>query len=218
MIKNRHLPTQMRAFNNEFSRLVRRYEPSRVFDDLLSIIVCCMARETQEEWYFEVINRYQRNELDYFVKMLGHLMLIYENCHLTGDWYDPLGTFYEELASNSKKSGFGQFFTPPALCDLMAQFILEENEWGKEINEPCSGSGRAILAANKVAPGNYYIAQDIDPVCAKMTAINMCFHHIRGEVHCMNVIAMSKPLFSLSINYDWHKHKTPLILKIENPS
>ena len=87
---------------------------------------------------------------------------------------------------------------------------------GKEINEPCSVSGRAILAANKHTSGNYYIAQDIHPVCAKMTAINMCFHHIRGEVHCMDVIAMTKPRFSLSINYDWHKHKTLCIIKITN--
>ena len=218
MIKNRHLPTQMREFNNAFSGLVRRYEPSRVFDDLLSIIVCCMAQGTQEEWYFEVINRYEKKELDSFVKMFGHLLMIYEESLNSCSWFDPLGTFYEELASKSKKSGFGQFFTPPGLCDLMAQLVVEKDQWGKEINEPCSGSGRAILAANKQAPGNYYIAQDIDPVCAKMTAINMCFHHIRGEVHCMDVIAMSKPRFSMSINYDWHKHKTPLILKIENPS
>lgn len=213
MIKNRHLPNGLRDFNTQFSQLTRKYEASQVFDDFLSVVICCMARQTQEGWYFETIKRYTRDEIDVFVKMFAHLQIIYSNAFLMGEWADPLGDFYEELASNSKKSGLGQFFTPAAICDLMAMITIPEGEWGKKILEPCAGSGRNILAINKQAPGNYYVAQDIDAICCKMTAINLCFHKVRAEVHCMDALAMNTPKFTLHVNYNWHKHKTLVILK-----
>jgi hypothetical protein len=34
----------------------------------------------------------------------------------------------------------------------------------------------------------------------------------KGEVHNMDVLRQTKPRVSYSVNYDFHKHKTPLIL------
>ena len=212
MLKTREVPSELKPFNSLFFSFTYKYDLYSLFDDLLTIIICCLARETEEPLYFETIKKYKKEELTIFAKLLGALFLIYENAKTFGTWTDPLGEYYELLASNSKKSSFGQFFTPKPICDLMANFVITPNQWGKTINEPCAGSGRMILAANHQAKGNYYVAQDLDAICCKMTAINMCLHEIRGEVHNMDTLRMGNLRLSYSINYDFHKHKTPLIL------
>ncbi|MEI6865792.1 N-6 DNA methylase [Flavicella sp.] len=212
MLKTRDTPNELKRFNSLFSSFGYKYDLSRLFDDFLTIVICVFARQTEEELYFETIKGYTKKELNVFAKLLAELLIIYDKARKDEFWTDPLGTYYEVLASNTKKSGFGQFFTPQCICDLMSQFVLGANEWGKRINDPCSGSGRLILSANNQTEGNYYIAQDLDAICCKMTAINMCFHDIRGEVHHMNSLSNKPPRVSYSINYEFHKHKTPLIL------
>jgi type I restriction enzyme M protein len=211
MLKTTEIKSELRPFNALFGTLQYRHEISTVFDDLLTIIICCMGRGTNEKLYFETIKKYTKEELNTFPKMLAELVKLYEDARLNEDWCDPLGEYYEALASNYKKSNFGQFFTPKEVCDLMAQLTITSNEWGKNIYEPCSGSGRLVLAGNKVAEGNYYVCEDLDPICAKMTAINLCFHHIRGEVLCRDVLRQSEPRFSFMVNYEFWKHKTPVI-------
>ena len=60
--------------------------------------------------------------------------------------------------------------------------------------------------------GQYYVAQDLDSICCKMTAINLCMHQIRGEVHHMDTLRMTAPHRSYAINPNFHKHNTLLIL------
>ena len=212
MIKTSEVQRELRNFNSLFFSFQYKYDLYTLFDDLLTIIICCLARETEEPLYFETIKRYKKEELTVFANLFGELILIYNNAKLNNSWADPLGEYYELLASNSKKSNFGQYFTPKPICDMMAKFTITPNEWGKTINEPCAGSGRMILAANHQANGNYFVAQDLDPICCKMTAINMCLHEIRGEVHNMDALRIANLRISYSINYDFYKHKTPLIL------
>lgn len=212
MLKSKDVPSELKNFNSLFFSFTYKYDLYNLFDDLLTICICCLARQTQEPLYFETIKKYEKKELFIFSKLFAELFTIYAKNKKFGSWSDPLGTYYEALASNSKKSGFGQFFTPECICDLMASFVVDKNNFGKQVNDPCCGSGRLILSSNQITKGNYYIAQDLDSMCCKMTAINMAFHEIRGEVHNMNTLTLSKPFVSYSINYNWHKHKTPLIL------
>ncbi len=184
---------------------------ARVFDDFLTVVVCCMAHETEENRYFETIAKYTKDELNLFAKMLAELMMIYQSAQDNNQWIDPLGTYYEILSGKYKKAALGQFFTPACLCDMMAQMIIGD-DWGKNISEPCSGSGRMILAANHKVKGNYYVAHDIDPICCKMTAINLCFHEIRAEVHCKDALGNEPSYFSLAVNYEFWKHNTKCIL------
>jgi len=214
MLKTRDVPSELKDFNSLFSSFKYKYDLYSLYDDLLTIIICCLARETEEDLYFKTIKKYSKEELNNFARLFSELFLIYEKAKFAERWTDPLGTYYEILASNSKKSTFGQFFTPSPICDLISKMTIGPNEWGKNINEPCCGSGRFILAANHQASGNYFVAQDLDSICCKMTAINMCLHEIRGEVHNMDTIRMADLRISYSINYDFHKHKTPLILII----
>lgn len=212
MLKTRDVPQELRDFNSLFFEFQHRHELSRVFDDLLTIIICCMGRGSNEDLYFETIKKYNSKELDSFARLFAELMKIYIKAKKDGEWCDPLGEFYELLASNYKKSSFGQFFTPKSICSIMAQIMINTEEWGLNINEPCSGSGRMVLASNQQAKGNYYVCEDLDPICCKMTAINLCFHEIRGEVHCHDSLARNNHRFSFAVNYEYWKNNTTSIL------
>ncbi|OIQ22042.1 MAG: hypothetical protein BM557_01295 [Flavobacterium sp. MedPE-SWcel] len=203
MVKNTDIKEELRPLNNLFNTFKYEFDISILFDDFLTIVVCCMAKGTKEGLYLSTIKKYSRTQLDTFSKMFVELVKIYAKNLTFEEWCDPLGEYYEALASKHKKSGFGQFFTPKGLCDLMASLTIDKSKKNLKIYEPCSGSGRNILAADKVVSGNYYVCEDIDPICCKMTAINLCFHNIRGEIHCRDVIAYSAPRFSLAVNYNY---------------
>lgn len=212
MLKNRDVPRELKKFNSLFFEFEYKHDLNRVFDDLLTVIICAMGRGTQEPLYFETIKKYSRAELESFCNLFAELTIIYAQSIDNNDWCDPLGTFYECLIGNYKKSNFGQYFTPKSLCDLMAGITIDKNNFGLKLNEPCAGSGRLILAANKIAKGNYYVCEDLDPMCCKMTAINLCFHQIRAEIHCHDTLAMDKPRFSIATNYEFWKNNTYTIL------
>ena len=96
---------------------------------------------------------------------------------------DFFGGIYEEMyQSRSKSSTLGQFFTPPAVCDLLA-YCSEPIE-GK-ISDCACGSGRTLLAAGAesgFSRDNYYVGEDLDLVSVKMCALNLMIHGCRGRV------------------------------------
>lgn len=179
-----------------------KHDYSRLFEDWLEIMLCCFANRKQEARYLEIIKRYSREELD----MLGALMREYLRlvCEKTdnGGWYDALGMIYEWLSSNWKRSGLGQFFTPEGVCEFMAQSL--QPGLHESLMEPCAGSGRMVLAARRskkvleqerargedglLLPAGLTVAVDVDPVCVKMTAVNLFLHGIKAEVVCANTL------------------------------
>ncbi len=213
MLKTTDLQPYLREFNSLFAPLGRRFDASTVYDDFLTILICCLARQTLEPLYLETVKKYDREQLKQYAKVIGTLFLIYDKHTYLGEWIDPLGDYYEALAGNYKKQGFGQFFTPKALCDVMAQITVEKDDFGNTINDCAVGSGRTLLAANQICKGNYYVAQDVDHICVKMCCINMAMHGLKGEVHHMNSLQNNKPWHSYIINQDWHKTKTPFIIR-----
>lgn len=214
MPKSTDIPQDLREFNSLFSFIAMRHDAARVFDDFLTLVICVLARQTQEDWYLSTIRKYSEDEINRFPKMLGSLFIIYENARRAGEWTDPLGSFYEAIAGNYKKSGLGQFFTPQAICTMCAQMIIPKGTFGKNINEPTCGSGRMILATHIHAPGNYYVAQDMDHICVKMTCINLAMHGVKAEVHHMDSLQNNTPWNSYIINHDYWKTKTPFVYKI----
>lgn len=207
---------ELKVFDSLFQKIGIRHNYITVFDDFLTVFICAFGFGTNEELYLQTIKKYERQELEILCQMSGEMIKIYFDAKQKNHWVDPLGDFYEFLSSKSKKSALGQFFTPPAICDMMAK-IIDDGEWGKTVNEPCSGSGRMVLALNNSTKGNYYVCQDLDPMCAKMTAINLCMHEIKSEVHCMDTIKMDDLRFSFYINHDIWKLKVPHII-MKTPS
>lgn len=212
MIKTADVPRELKTFNSLFNKLVYRHDVSTVFDDFLSIFICCFARGSQEPWYFEIIKRYKKEELETFAQMMGELLIKYDQAHKNNDWIDPLGEYYEVLAGKYKKASLGQFFTPKSLCDLMSAISLNGQDWDNKINDCACGSGRLMLSANRQVKNMYYIGQDLDFICAKMSAINLCMHQMKGEIHCMDTLRMTTPRKSFYINPKFHEHKTLLII------
>jgi len=116
-------------------------------------------------------------------------------------WYDALGTLYEVIASRNKCSWMGQFFTPASLCDMMAQLQAGDvSDDASTANDPACGSGRTLLALNAIRPGLYFVAQDLDPICTKMAAINMAFHGIKGQSVNGNTLQPDEFIFGYEVN------------------
>jgi hypothetical protein len=87
--------------------------------------------------------------------------------------------------------------------------------WSKaESFDPCCGSGRMLIASHAKAPGNFQFGADIDPICAKMSAINMLVHGCVGEISCMDSIAYEWR-FGYKINTYLNSIGHPTLIKIE---
>jgi len=206
-------PKNLIPFHNLVSRLYNRHSAHQVFSDFLEIIICCYAFQQMEERYFKIIARYKKEELTVIAEMFAKIVVLYDDTIRSGrslNWEDWLGTYYEiVLQTNSKASGFGQFFTPKIVCDMSAKMLLTQEHAGKnlKINDNCCGSGRMILAANAVAPGNLFFAEDLDPMCVNLTAVNFLFHGVDGQIVCRN------SLNPLSWEFGYEIYKIPMMEK-----
>lgn len=129
-------------------------------------------------------------------------------------WCDPLGETFMSLLGKYDTQRNGVFFTPVDVSNLMAQ-LTDKSDSSSLTNcgafgqrqlcgDPTCGSGRNLLSyaakyANKPrADLPYFIGEDVDEACVKMTAINLMAHGLPGEVICHNTL--SEP-DSLSIGY-----------------
>jgi type I restriction enzyme M protein len=186
-----------------FDRLAYRWQYSEVFDDMLDKMVgqhLLLPTEGSQEKEARFKKKYSPEEQQMFVKMYDNFIrLTKERVNLWADkdqrratgWYDPLGSFYEEISSDGKKSAMGQFFTPEHIVTMMTQISMGADadhkiERGEMVTlaEPACGSGRFILAANAMHPGTFSCGNDLDVMCAKMTALNMCWNGAVGQVTC----------------------------------
>lgn len=101
---------------------------------------------------------------------------------------DGLGEFYEENSSKMGRSASGQFFTPVYVSTLMAM-CADTSKQDKNISDPACGSGRCLIAHNRLRAENkynFYVACDIDKTCVKMCVINFVLYGMRGVVIHMN--------------------------------
>ena len=140
-----------------------------------------------------------------------------------GDVYDFFGSAYEEMfLTSTKAKAHGQFFTPMTISRLLADLECCNREFGENIVrvcDPCAGSGRLLLSAysklyrDKTAMKHHrflFMAEDIDIVACKMTALNMMAHAAYGCVVCHDVLAMSPPQTVYIVNECNAPYYTPL--------
>lgn len=178
------IPGTHKEFWKVFQKISYRWDYSIVFDDILTIFMTqFVPKPHMENWHAEAIKKYDEKERSY----MGTLQLEYLKAHLKATeekkWFDFWGILYECIVSRMKSSRMGQFFTPPDLCDLLTAFTLGGNNFeNKNVNDPACGSGRNLLSGWSVRPKNYYLGEDIDLVCCKMAAINLCIHGVKGEI------------------------------------
>lgn len=112
---------------------------------------------------------------------------------------DVLGRVYEELSSHGHRKGLGQFFTPSAVAEFMAQMALAAPPKGEppdgklwRMCEPACGSGALVLGfLQHLDPAQRrrwsITCIDLDGLCAQMCAAqlmaNLFMHRLEvGEL------------------------------------
>lgn len=172
----------MDKFADYIDRLSARYGRSQFFNDFLTIAVCCLSMGKQEELYFKTIKSYNRDDLEILKEAFA--ALVFEMDNDGQGLKDVLGEYFEEHFYNEK---LGQFFTSPSLCKLMAELNPIE---GKNVYDPCCGSGRLFLAAAEKNRKVTFFGGDVSETCCKMTIINMCLNGLKCRIAWMNSLSM----------------------------
>ena len=189
------IPALYKDFVKAIEWLGRKHSLSQVFNDFLTMGICSyhetnimtrcqMKDEANEKLYFETIERYEKDELSVFAKLLGIFM---SNTH-QAPYSDLLGQFFTEHIT---KGHNGQFFTPTNVCKMMARLHGEPGTiQGKTVADPACGSGRLLLTFAKINPENTFYGADNHNTCAKMSTLNFFANGLQGEVAWMNTLTM----------------------------
>jgi type I restriction-modification system DNA methylase subunit len=162
---------------NSIHRLGHSYY--QVFRDWIDLMLYALQRD--DEQYLAVMDRYDNDgprgerEADHFAAAFGELQKETANTGL-----DVLGDVYEVFGLQSDH--LGQHFTPHAVADLLATLQHGIDGPVENVSDPACGSGRLLLYTAKRHPEAFYVGQDKDAVCAKMTALNLCMFNLDGYV------------------------------------
>jgi type I restriction enzyme M protein len=185
----------MKNFSKALEKINYRHNTTQVFDDFLEIAVCAFALGRMETRYFEIIKRYNPDELNAFAQLMAAMFTDYELCADTsGSWDDVLGNYFETINSSRGAQHLGQFFTPKSVCDLMAAITKEPITKETTVCDPCCGSGRNLIAHSRLETTNrtncLYFGMDVDRRCINMCIINMVLYGLRGVVIHMNTLSL----------------------------
>lgn len=178
------VPPELRQAWKRFELIGRRWDYGQVFGDLLLMSLAqCIKNDDIHAEHMNNMKKYDRKEKD----LANEFFYYYLQCHLEqtekNRWFDFWGVLYECTVSRYKASNMGQFFTPPGMCEVLAQLTMgSELVEGKNISDPACGSGRILLSAWSNHPKNYYCGEDKDLICCRMAALNMALHGVKGEV------------------------------------
>lgn len=214
-----------------FDQLAYTRDYTGVFSDFIDWLVWQHHFPLHDETT-NPLSKYKKEEQEWFVSIntvikTECLTRISLWCRQTQDeeitpsWYDPLGRMYECITSTNKSSRMGQFFTPESIVEMMVQVTFSGVDGFTRVLDPACGSGRMGIAANihLMAKGvpSWVTMIDIDPLCAKMTAINMCLNGVVGEAVCMNGLDITGtsyrfgytvfPLLSLIPQQQWGMYR-----------
>lgn len=151
----------------------------------------------REEEYLAVAASYTRDQLSDLSRAMALLVQEMEAKPFT----DLLGEYYQGIAAHSSKQARGDFFTPPAISQLIARMTVDVEAVKAKgnpitVNEPACGSGGMVLAlAQLFAPDAVDLlrvtAQDINPVAADMAYINLTLWGIPARIILGDTIRMT---------------------------
>ena len=197
------IPSELKKLIKDFDSIITRgYDRRRTFDIWIDIMIYMFSFNfnNQEEFEIERKKAHEKiqERLSYFReeerdKIYNKLIQLFHDLGegMTKKQEDVLGNFYMvEITWNSN----GQFFTPPSICKMLSQIVVNKKErnFGLVINDPACGSGTMLLEYAKQRPQNYFIGQDLDLTCVKMCALNLALNSLEGEVRWGNTLLMEK--------------------------
>jgi hypothetical protein len=153
----------------------------RKFDDWLGLMLAAFERD--DPTYLKILERYgprqegKPHPADHFAHALGAILQEMHKDNEAGVIRDHLGEIYETEGAAERETA--QFFTPMALCEFMAQMIVDESaREDARIADPSCGSGRLFLACIRLRPKGFFFGVDKDATCAKMTALNLLWRNV----------------------------------------
>lgn len=168
-----------------------------VFADFIRLFRLRLTLPLPQAEIDSLLNRYSPEHQAHLEDIIKDTVLAIQD-GLKGDgWIDIFGDVYMELAGRYKASAMGQFFTPPAVCNVIAKLMVPTFPTDGRtlfVHEPSAGSGRNVLAwhAEHIVPklkaheinncDVHYNCIDLDRVCCDMTALNMAIHGMVGAV------------------------------------
>ncbi len=180
---------KIKEITKELEKIVGRgYSHFNVFPDWIDLMLYALMRNDPK--YLSIVNKYKndkeagKREIDFFTNAFGLLMLGMKNTN-----EEILGDIYQEWNAGHKISG--QYFTPKHLAAMIAQMTIDKKlvkkKKGVNISDPACGAGIMLIEACKQIPlakikDCLFVGQDIDPVCAKMCALNLCLFNLNGYV------------------------------------
>jgi type I restriction enzyme M protein len=178
-------------------KICGRHNFSSVFDDFMTMAICAFSYGKMEDLYLKTASRYDAEEMKLFAHALTEMVNEYDSCMAQdGAWKDILGNVFEETNSSFTASNNGQFFTPESLCKVMASLTVgtDECEENITVNDCSSGSSRNLIAHSRMHPKNrfntFYVAQDVDERCVKMSVLNFFMYGMKGVVIHMDTLSM----------------------------
>lgn len=205
---------------NEFIELLDigkgKYKKAEIFKDLITVTALNISNgikynENNEKYCINVMNKYNEKERIELILLNYKLSKIFSKCN---EIIDILGHIYSDISLNKKS--LKQDFTPSDLAKLMAEIqvqigndkkIIEKNGF-VVVEDCCCGSGVLLLEKANALKRNGFnptsdllvIANDIDPICAYMTYIQLYIYSIPG------VVTIGNPLH-LEIKETFYTHK-----------
>ena len=194
------------SFKAIFEKAAYASSYNKAFEDFLTMCICAFSQNIQtgksfyEDEYMSIIKPYKANNtLKYFPELLAEMVLYMEDYKDSSQGNDLLGEFFQQEITRGRN---GQFFTPFHICSFMGQIVSGEETRNLRILDPACGNGRMLMAMakNALIPHHYY-GVDIDPLCVKMTAINLFLNGLRGEVICANALAPDDFNFGYRISF-----------------
>lgn len=197
------LQPELGRFEKIFEKIINitNRDAVSVFDDFLTYVIAAFNPEPMPNlrWVYK-----KEHNVLFYDLMREWIQVVHSQIAKRG-WYDAFGDFFMACVGRNSRQYRGQFFTPQHICDLMAEITCCDSDkkeppvvcggFGPReiINDCACGSARLLLAAHIVnnkrgkAPC-YYVAEDVDRMCCKMAAINMCCHGMFGEVVCHDTL------------------------------
>lgn len=176
----------MEGIKKQLEAVVRcGYSRQRVFRDWVELMFHAFQRDDPP--YLAVMGTYDNSgefgqrPADYFAKAAGELMAYMQKTNK-----EALSHLFMEFAADK---GLRQEFTPPDLSALMAMLAMDKppSEGQFKISDPCCGAGTMFVQTAKMlsreeADRAFFVGQDIDQTCVFMTALNLMFFNLNGEV------------------------------------
>ncbi len=215
----------MTRHTQDFIKILEKLCPSRgvheTFSDWLMLAAASLYSwkkdPAAEAEYFQTAKNYTDEELEKH----GQLLAITVDA-LDRKEQDFLGEIFSEINLTNPRTG--QFFTPYSISLLSAKIILgsfPENRICR-INEPACGSGGMVIASIEVMKERgfdfqhnaYFVCQDIDGRCARMTYIQLSLLGAPAVIICGNTITQQTYWYRETIGY--HISGMDLRLRLEN--